>query len=581
YNVVPAAAAPATPGSGVGNIGELTEIVKLRFASAPELAKVLEPYVGPGGKIAAGPAKDSLLVGGGPSVRASLIALIRTFDVDFLAGQSYAIFPVASDDPARVAAEVQHFVQAAGQSDAPGPVHVMPLDRISAILVVAPEPRYLARIGDFLDQVEEVGDTTSRRLHVYYVQNGSAVELGAVLQRAFAPQSAPADATPGDQGLVGSLAPGGAPTALATPSAGFTGQSAGTPRGSAGGLGGAPLGSSANPAPQGAAVAAPLSSLSPTGPGADSQSAASTKGIRIIPDRRNNALLIFATPSEYSLIEAALRKIDVLPLQVLVEATVAEVTLNDALQYGTQFFLKQHDNSEVLSNVANGAIGAVFPGFAYTFTSSPAVITLSALQSVTRVKVISSPQLVVLDNQSARLQVGDIVPIATQSAVSVLTTGAPVVNSIEYRETGVILQVTPRVNSGGLVTLDIDQEVSQVVPTTTSALNSPTIQQRKIRSRVVVQDGDTIGLGGLIKDSSAIGNSGIPWLTDIPVLGALFGTRTDVAQRTELLVLLTPRVVQDQRSARALTEDLRLRLGRLGSIPYRRDPIEPRGPLRR
>ena len=579
YNVVPAAAAPATPGSGVGNVSELTEVVPLRFASAPDLAKVLEPYGG-GGKISAGPAKNSLLVSGNASVRSSLMALIRTFDVDFLAGQSYAIFPVTSAEPARVANEVQRFVQAAGQGEASGPVHVIPLDRISAILVVAPEPRYLARIGDFLGQIEEVGDTTSRRLHVYYVQNGSAVELGQVLQRAFAPQSAAAQANAGDQDLIGGLAPGAQPTSISTPAPGFTGQAAPSPSPSpTGGLGTLPgLGTASNPAPA-LAAPAPLSALSP--PGADQDaSPAATRGIRIIPDRRNNALLIFATPSEYALIEAALRKIDVLPLQVLVEATIAEVTLNDALQYGTQFFLKQHDNTEILSNLATGAVAATFPGFAYTFTSSPANVTLSALQQVTRVKVISDPQLVVLDNQSARLQVGDIVPIATQSAVSTLTTGAPVVNSIEYRETGVILQVTPRVNSGGLVTLDIEQEVSQVVPTTTSQLNSPTIQQRKIKSRVVVQDGDTIGLGGLIKDSTAVSNQGIPWLTDIPVLGTLFGTRGDNRQRTELLVLMTPRVVQDQRSARALTDDMRAQLGRLGSIRIRRDPIEPPGPLR-
>ena len=584
YNVVPAATQAAAQ-SGLANIGELTEIVPLRFASAPELAKVLEPYVGAGGKIAAGPAKNSLVVSGSTSARQSLISLIRTFDVDFLAGQSYAIFPVASAEPSRVAAEVQRFVQAAGQGDAPGPVHVMPLDRISAILVVAPEARYLARVGDFLGQVEEVGDTTSRRLHVYYVQNGSAVELGAVLQRAFAPQNA-APGAAGDQGLSGSLAPGETPTAISTPQAAYAGTGANpglaqsTVSPATTGLGGSPApGTAANPAPP--AAAAPLSALSPTGAESEGSGPAAARGIRIIPDRRNNALLIFATPSEYSLIEATLRKIDVLPLQVLVEATVAEVTLNDTLQYGTQFFFKQHHNSVTLSNVASGAVGASFPGFAYAFTSGDATVAISALQSVTKVKVISDPQLVVLDNQSARLQVGDIVPIATQSAVSVLTSGAPVVNSIEYRETGVILQVTPRVNSGGLVTLDIEQEVSQVVQTTTSNLNSPTIQQRKIRSRVVVQDGDTIGLGGLIKDNSTVSNQGVPWLTDIPVLGALFGTRNNTQQRTELLVLLTPRVVQDQRSARALTEDLRARLGRMGSIPDRRDPLEPPGPLRK
>ncbi|MBV8536352.1 MAG: type II secretion system secretin GspD [Alphaproteobacteria bacterium] len=581
YNVVPTGTAQAGP----ANPGEQTEIVPLRYASAPELAKVLAPYVGQGGKIAAGPARDSVIVSGGASARASLIALIHTFDVDFLAGQSYAIFPVASAEPATVAAEVQHYVQSAGQGDASEPVRVIALERISAILVVASDPSYLARIGDFVAQVDEVGRTTERRLHVYYVQNGTALEIGAVLQRAFVPQAAGGNPF-ADQGLEGSLAPGSQPTAISTPAAaGLQSAASGLP-GTGTGLGGTGLGGlgqSAGTAGGSTVSSAPLSAtptpLSALGPGGE-QGPQPTRGIRIIPDRRNNALLIWATPSEYATIEATLRKIDILPLQVLVEATIAEVTLNDALQYGTQFFLNQHHNSEILSNGTTNAITPSFPGFAYTFTSSPANITITALQSVTDVRVISDPQLVVLDNQSARLQVGDIVPIVTQSAVSVTTAGAPVVNSVEYRETGVILQVTPRVNSGGLVTLDIEQQVSAVVPTTSSSINSPTIQQRQIKSRVVVQDGETIGLGGLIKDTNSYSNQGVPWLTNVPILGALFGTRDNSVQRTELLVLLTPRVIQDQRGARALTEDMRAKLGRLGAAPRTRDPIEPPGPLR-
>lgn len=303
--------------------------------------------------------------------------------------------------------------------------------------------------------------------------------------------------------------------------------------------------------------------------------------MRFIADAKNNALLIFATPVEYKLIEATLRKIDILPLQVLVEATVAEVTLNDNLEYGTQFFFKTGSLSTILSNAANGSVSPEFPGFAFAFSTSSAQVALSALQSITKVKVVSDPQLLVLNNESARLQVGDLVPIVTQTSVSTQTANAPIVNTVDYKETGVIIEVTPRVNSGGLVTLDIQQEVSDVVRTLTSTIDSPTIQQRKIKTRIVAQDGETIGLGGLIKDSNTVSNSGVPWLTDIPVLGALFGTRGHQAGRTELLILLTPRVIRDQRTVRALTEDLRTKLGSLGAMPIVRDPIEPPGPLRR
>jgi len=335
---------------------------------------------------------------------------------------------------------------------------------------------------------------------------------------------------------------------------------------------------------QGQAPAAPQV----TTPGAEAEAAAApeagaapgAKGIRIIPDKKNNALLIYATPDEYGLIEAALRKIDVLPLQVLVDATVAEVTLNDALQYGTQWFFKSGKVSASFSAANNGAVSPTFPGFNFVITTSDASVVLSALESVSKVKVISAPELVVLDNEKARLQVGDLVPIVTQSAVSVISPGAPVVNSVEYRETGVILDVAPRVNSGGLVTLDIAQEVSNVVQTTTSTINSPTISQRFFKTRVVVHDGETIGLGGLITDSATVSNSGLPWLTDIPVLGALFGTRNNTVTRTELLVLLTPHVIHDQRDVRALTDELKDRLGRMAAEPTFHDPIEPPGPLR-
>ena len=159
-------------------------------------------------------------------------------------------------------------------------------------------------------------------------------------------------------------------------------------------------------------------------------------------------------------------------------------------------------------------------------------------------------------------------PYLTASATSTITGNAPVVNSIGYQPTGVIMQVTPRVNSGGLVTLDISQEVSDV-DTNISAggINSPTFLQRSVTSRVVVQDGQTIGLAGLIRDSTSKGNSGIPWLKDIPLLGALVGTQNNTRVRTELLVLITPHVLHDQRDARALTEDLRLQLPNAALVP--------------
>ena len=183
-----------------------------------------------------------------------------------------------------------------------------------------------------------------------------------------------------------------------------------------------------------------------------------------------------------------------------------------------------------------------------------------------------------LDNQPARLQVGDVVPYLSQTSQSTETSGAPVITSINYQQTGVVLDVTPRVNSGGLVTLDISQEVSDVsTAITTPGINSPTFFDRSISSRVVVQDGQTVGLAGLISDNTSTGNQGIPWLKDVPILGALAGDQNNTRQRTELLMLLTPHVMHDQRDARALTEDMREQLINAAAVPEQLNSMQPSG----
>jgi general secretion pathway protein D len=301
--------------------------------------------------------------------------------------------------------------------------------------------------------------------------------------------------------------------------------------------------------------------------------AATENRIRIIANRTNNALLIYATPSEYSVIEGMLRKIDIIPLQVLIEATIAEVDLNDSLQYGTQFFLKTGKIAETLGtatgspfqNLGSLTFPSTFPGFILSHAPRYAI---EALAAVTKVKVLSAPQVTVLDNQPARLQVGQQVPVLTGTATSTLVSGAPVVNSVDYHATGVIMQVTPRVNSGGLVSLDIAQEVSSVAAQATNSVSgSPTFNDQTFRTRVAVQDGQTVGMAGLITDNAAEGNTGFPFLKDIPILGTLLSSQNNTRARTELLVLITPHVVHDQRDARALTEDLRSQLINAGLVP--------------
>jgi general secretion pathway protein D len=288
-----------------------------------------------------------------------------------------------------------------------------------------------------------------------------------------------------------------------------------------------------------------------------------------------------------------LRKLDIIPLQVLIEATIAEVTLNDALNYGTQFYLghkfagilttaggtTSSSTSTTSSSTAitvggvTTAIGNNFPSFV---VANGVREVINALSAVSQVKVLSAPQVMVLDNEPARLQVGSLVPVLTQSQQSTVANSS-IVNSVDYRDTGVIMLVTPRVNSGGLVSLDISQEVSDVAEATFGSTNSPSFSQRLIRTRVAVQDGQTVGMAGLIRDNDSQANTGIPLIKDVPVLGSLFSSQVNSRTRTELLVLITPHVVHDQRDARALTDDLRNQLINAGLVPQRLQERRPAG----
>lgn len=223
-----------------------------------------------------------------------------------------------------------------------------------------------------------------------------------------------------------------------------------------------------------------------------------------------------------------------------------------------EWFFKEGKNRIDLS--ATGVPTQVFPGFSYLFGGTDLKVVVNALSSVTDVNVISSPQLMVVNNETARLQVGDEVPVPTQSAVSVQDPDAPIVNSIEFKDSGVILVVTPRINNNGSVYMEVTQEVSDVVPNVTSGIDAPTFQQRKITSTVVIDDGQTIALGGLIRENKTRTKSGVPFLKDIPLLGLPFRQTDNTKRRTELLVFITPHVIRSNVEAKALSDYLRLRL---------------------
>jgi general secretion pathway protein D len=465
-------------------------------------------------------------------------------------------------------------------------IKVVPLARINAVLVVASQPRYLDDARRAYGVVEAGMHQTTRTWHVYYVQNSTASDTAYILQQAFTPSNVTGQPTARGQGQLTSGVNG--ITGLGAQS-GNSGISGGL--GSSGGLASAGIGGSGGqsiqtvvPNSAGNGASALLGGLSNSGGSSGSND---RNAMRIIPDPENNTILVYATGEEEATVEAMLHKIDILPLQVRIDAIIAEVTLNDNLSYGTQFFFDHRAASAGLTTAATAAANLALPatgltGFVFNAAGKNGDFVLQALQDVTTVKILSSPDLLVLDNETAALSVGNLVPFQTGSLTAAAGTGLATSTSVDYRQTGVITQVTPRVNSGGLVTLDIAQEVSGIAPSGSTAssgstINSPTFTERAVKSRVVVQDGQTVGLAGLIIDNDSRGNSGLPFLKNIPILNLITSQQSNMHTRTELLILLTPHVLHDQRDARALTEDLREQLPRAALLPYDSRHLPARG----
>jgi general secretion pathway protein D len=558
YQIIPVEGATAgfrvEPGYGI-------HIIPLKYASVAAVRGILEPYVPPGRVLRTDTARNVLLFTGTNAEARELEELVRVFDVDWMTGMSFAIYPLQSAEARTVAQELDRVFGQDFEGPLAGIVQFVPIERQNAILVITAQPAYLDKAATWIERLDQGLEGEGQRAYVYWVQNGNAKNLAAVLSDVYGGGRTsalpPASLAPGLVPAEITSYPDAARAALTTESlpdlaTAETEETAG------------------EPAPAQQSVAAPPEPRSeegiPFGGGANT---------RIVADERNNALLIMATPSQYRRVLATLRQLDVVPLQVLIEATIAEVTLNDELKYGLQWFFNLGNSTFTLSQAASGLINPVFPGFNYIFSSDDARVVLSALTSVTDVRVISAPQLLVLDNEEARLQVGDQVPVVTQQATSVVDPDAPLVNTVEYRDTGVILEVIPHVNASGLVTLEIIQEVSDVAETITSGIDSPTIQQRQITSTVAVQTGETVALGGLIRDRHTEGVTGIPLLSEVPIVGNLFKTTTNNDDRTELLVLLTPRVIRNAQDARALTEELRRRIPSVTVLEQRLMPLQP------
>ena len=569
--------------------GVNAQVVVLRFVAAAEMERIIKSMAPQATILRTDPARNLLVVAGTRGDLDSIMDAVSTFDVDWMRGMSFGLFPIETNDPEAIAQELDTVFANDQESPIKGMVRFVASRRLKAILVITSRPEYLKKAETWVRRLDMVGRATEKQVHVYHIQNRPAVELAQLLQRIYGGQ---------EQGRVGSLTR----TTMATVSTGgplpdaISTQPTFLP-----GAPGIPATTALPPAPiTGPApvldIAPPIGPLGSARPPVAAAAVDDrTSGVLIVADESNNALVITATSQEYRRMRRILEQIDVQPNQVLLEATIAEVTLNDQLAMGLRWFLQAGNfqfrftdlGATSATNPNTNGISAIpppvipgFPGFSTFFNTPNVQVVLNALSSITDVNIVSSPTLMVLDNKRATLQVGDEVPIVTQSAVAVQVPGAPIVNSVNMRNTGIILNITPRINDGGRVLLDIEQEVSTAVTTTTSGIASPTIQQRRIKTTVSVDDGNCIVLGGLIQDKATNTRNQAPLVGDIPLLGNLFKNKDDRIERTELLIAITPKIVKDNGQIRAIAAEFRDKIN-LTTRPQRQAPPDRREQLDR
>lgn len=529
YRVVGAGQASNVPGGGTNS-----KIIAPRYVSADALRQIFAGRSDSSLTAEVDPVRNLLILRGNPSALAEAEKLTAVFDVNWMRGMSFAAVPVGFSSPSQVVSDLETVLGAGAGGPLSGVVRFVPLDRLNMVVLVSPQPDYIAEGKAWIERLDKSGGQGGQKLYVIPIQNRPATEVAAIISDALAGETG---------GLTSGLRPGDQPLFSSTGESG------------SGTVTGASLGSTT------------LSTGRSNAPAA-----------RIIADDANNSIVAFATPEQFGVLENAISRLDAMANQVFLEATIAEVTLTDSLAYGLTWFFQSGEFTAGFSTADNGAVAQTFPGFSVLFSGQDGRAALSAVAGLTDVKILSAPSLMVLDNRTATLQVGDQVPVVTQSAVSVTNPDAPIVNSVSLRDTGIILNVTPRVNDSGLVILEIDQEVSDVVATQSSGIDSPTIQQRRITTSVSVRDGQSVALGGLMRERLSDTRTKIPLLGDVPLLGKLFTTKTTEARRTELLVMITPRVVRSTDASLVVTDDLVRRMKSIEDAFVLRTAIDPPAP---
>ncbi len=585
YTILPVQ--QALPGNLTPRIGPLQNMrgyevraVPLQYISALEMEKLLKPYAKPEAVVNVDPARNMLVLAGSRAELENYLHTVSVFDVDWLEGMSVGVFNLTQTEATKTVGELEKLFGEGSNTPMSGMFRFLPLEGINAVLVITPQPKYLTRIQEWIERFDLGGSQAGQRLYVYEVKNVKAIDLASTLADVF---GSPAPVSRNTSG--GSVAPGlesvevrsvGADGSVSAPgqrNAQNPQRSSlrqNTPRNNRGGNDGAQF----------------IAAHGDGGPVVDATGGialGATEEIRVSAVEESNSILVLATSSQWESIRRVIERLDTIPLQVHIEAKILQVTLNDQLRYGVQWYFQNAigaqggPGSEIADLAAaadgwKGLGGSIASGsLGWTFIAHNVAALINTLDSVSTVHVLSMPSVVTLNNKVATINVGTQIPVSS----SFINTGIGVGQSqtyVQFRDTGITLSVTPRVNPGGLVFMEIDQQDSTPGAADDAVAGNVPVDQRKIKTEVAVQSGQTVLLGGLIKQTDTKSSSGAPGLHRIPFIGGLFGGKNYQSQRQELLVLITPVVIRNGDDARRLTDDYSRQFRAL-------EPLRARGTL--
>lgn len=517
--------------------GTAVVVYPVKFVGAKELMRVIEPFArDPANTLRIDELRNFLYISAPQVETDRLLEIVAMFDVNLLEGMSFALVTLQSSDVKTAVADLDKVLGA--NNPFAGLLRIVPLERMNAILLISAQRSVIDEARIWVERLDAGGADAGdgQKLFVYQLKYTQAEKLQAVLQMAVSGRVNPGGVTPPPA----AVAPGQRPATLNSPVSPMAGQSTVQPGNTA-----------INPSPVRANIAG------------NSAGNAIARNATIVPDKDRNALLIVATQTEYNAIESVIRKLDMPPKQVAIEVQIAEVTLTGEFSFGLDSYFQGKLGGSQNRMTSEDGVGSLAAGlFTYTWKKTDAIKAILTLnEAKSRIRTISQPTLITLENQKATFSAGTQISVRTQSSANT-TTGST--DSYQYINTGIDLNVTPRV-SGKNVFLDITQDISDAGVATAGNPNPP-ITRRSASTSVMVTSGDTMLMGGLYQDGGRSASSGLPVLSGIPFIGGAFGSQSWNNNRTELVLLITPRVLSDETETRDAVDELRKRMGAIEEL---------------